>query len=35
VDSEKINAEYKDGLLSVVLPKLKEVNPNNYRIDVK
>ena len=35
VDSEKIHAEYKDGLLSVVLPKLKEVNPNNYRIDVK
>lgn len=35
VDSEKVNAEYKDGLLTIVLPKLKEENPDNYRIKIK
>ena len=35
VDGEKIAAEYKDGLLTVTLPKLKEDHPENYRIDIR
>ena len=35
VNSEKIGAEYKDGLLTITLPKLKEDTPDNYRIDIK
>ncbi len=35
VNSEKIDAEYKDGLLTITLPKLKEDTPDNYRIDIK
>ena len=29
VDSENIHAEFVDGLLEVVLPKLKEVEPDD------
>jgi HSP20 family protein len=35
VNNEKVNAEYKDGLLIVTLPKLKEENPNSHRIDIR
>ncbi|MGS0764052.1 Hsp20/alpha crystallin family protein [Syntrophomonas curvata] len=35
VDSEKVSAEYNDGLLTIILPKLKEENPNHHRIDIK
>jgi HSP20 family protein len=33
VDVSKVKAEYKDGVLSLVLPKAEEVRPK--RIDVK
>ncbi len=33
VDTEKVKAEYKDGVLELRLPKVEEVKPK--RIDVK
>lgn len=35
VNSEKINATYKDGVLTVVLPKAEEAKPKQIQIDVK
>lgn len=35
VNTEKIRADYKNGLLTVVLPKLEEVKPKEIDIQVK
>ncbi len=35
VDPEKVSAEYKDGLLSVTLPKREESKPKKVKIAVK
>ena len=35
VNTEKIQADYKNGLLTVVLPKLEEVKPKEIDIQVK
>jgi len=35
VDAEKTNAEYKDGVLRVEIPKLKTVDHKKKRIDIK
>ncbi|HHV16679.1 MAG TPA: Hsp20/alpha crystallin family protein [Gelria sp.] len=35
VNSKKIAAEYKDGLLTIIMPKLKEDKPENYRINIR
>jgi HSP20 family protein len=34
VDSEKIKAEYKDGLLVLTMPKREEAKPKTIKIDV-
>ena len=34
VDSKKIKADYNDGILKIILPKLKEQGPNTYRINI-
>jgi len=35
VDTEKVSAEYKKGILRVVLPKSKEVLPKQIKIEVR
>ena len=35
IDQDKIKANYKDGVLSVVLPKMEEVYPKQVSIEVK
>jgi len=35
IDQDKIKANYKDGVLSVVLPKAEEVYPKQVSIEVK
>jgi HSP20 family protein len=35
IDQDKIKANYKDGVLSVVLPKTEEVYPKQVSIEVK
>ena len=35
VDSEKIKAEYKNGVLQIKIPKKPEVKPKQIKIDVK
>jgi HSP20 family protein len=35
IDQDKIKASYKDGVLSVVLPKTEEVYPKQVSIEVK
>ena len=35
VDSEKVTATYKDGVLEVVVPKSEKAKPKQIRIDVK
>ena len=35
VDTKKINATYKDGVLEVVLPKVEEAKPQKIKIKVK
>ena len=35
VDAEKIDAEYKDGVLTVTLPKLEEAKPRELKVKVK
>ncbi|MBN1153764.1 Hsp20/alpha crystallin family protein [candidate division KSB1 bacterium] len=34
VDPQKVSAEYKDGLLSIILPKKEEVKPKEIQISV-
>ena len=34
INSEKVKAEYKDGLLTLTLPKREEAKPKTIRIDV-
>lgn len=34
VDQEKIKAEYKDGILKIMLPKKEEVKPKQIKVDV-
>lgn len=34
IDSEKVKAEYKDGLLKLILPKREESKPKTIKIDV-
>jgi len=34
VDDKKVKADYKDGVLKIVLPKLEETSPHNYRINI-
>jgi len=34
VDSAGVKADYKDGVLKIVLPKLKETDPDSYRIKI-
>lgn len=34
VDSQKVNATYKDGLLTVTLPKAEEVKPKQIQVNV-
>jgi HSP20 family protein len=35
VDSEKINAELKDGILTITLPKKEEVKPKQITVNLK
>ncbi len=35
VDAEKIEAEYKDGVLTVTLPKLEKAKPRELKVKVK
>lgn len=35
VDSQGVKADYKDGILKIVLPKTKPTSPDNYRIEIK
>lgn len=35
VDNKGVKADYKDGILKIVLPKLKNTPPDNYRIEIK
>ena len=35
VQSDQVKAEYKDGVLNIVLPKSEEVKPKEITIDVK
>ncbi len=35
IDQDKIVASYKDGVLSVVLPKKREVSPKQVSVDLK
>ncbi|MEN6348410.1 MAG: Hsp20/alpha crystallin family protein [Syntrophomonas sp.] len=34
VDTAKVKAEHKDGILKIVLPKLQETPPDNYKINI-
>ncbi len=34
VDGDKVNATYKDGILTVTLPKAEEVKPNQIQVNV-
>ncbi len=34
VDNNGVKADYTDGVLKIVLPKLKPTEPNNYRIRI-
>jgi HSP20 family protein len=34
VDNEGVKADYKDGILKIILPKLKETEPDSYRINI-
>ena len=34
VDSNKVNANYKDGILTVTLPKAEEVKPKQIQVNV-
>jgi HSP20 family protein len=34
IDSEKVNAEYKNGILTLTLPKREEAKPKTIRINV-
>ncbi len=34
VDDKKVKADYQDGILKIVLPKLEETPPHNYRINI-
>lgn len=34
VDSQKVKADYKDGILKITLPKLKEQVPDTYKINI-
>ena len=34
VDSEKVNAEYKDGVLTLTMPKKEEAKPKTIKINV-
>ncbi|MBE3595880.1 MAG: Hsp20 family protein [Hydrogenibacillus sp.] len=35
VDAERIKAKFKDGLLTVTLPKLRRTPPSGRRIDIE
>jgi HSP20 family protein len=35
VDAGKVKASYKDGILSVFLPKLEEAKPRQIEVNVK
>jgi HSP20 family protein len=35
VDAEKISAEYKDGILTIIMPKREETRPKQISINVK
>ncbi len=35
INVEAINADYKDGILKVILPKLQESPPDSHRIEIK
>jgi HSP20 family protein len=35
IDAEKVSAEYKDGLLTLTMPKREEAKPKTIKIDVK
>lgn len=35
IDAEKVAAEYKDGVLTLTLPKREEAKPKTIKIDVK
>ncbi|HEX3011085.1 MAG TPA: Hsp20/alpha crystallin family protein [Syntrophomonadaceae bacterium] len=35
VDSKGVKADYKDGILKIVLPKIKPTSSDNYRIEIK
>ena len=34
VDADKVNASYKDGILTVTLPKAEEVKPKQIQVNV-
>ena len=34
IDQEKIRADYKDGILKVVMPKREEIKPKQIRVSV-
>ncbi|WP_054692755.1 Hsp20/alpha crystallin family protein [Syntrophomonas palmitatica] len=34
VDDKRVKADYKDGVLKIILPKLEETPPQNYRISI-
>ncbi|SYZ73646.1 conserved hypothetical protein [Candidatus Zixiibacteriota bacterium] len=35
IDSEKIAADYKNGLLTITMPKLEKAKPKEIKVDVK
>lgn len=35
IDTEHIDAEFKDGVLKLTLPKIKEVKPETKRLEIK
>lgn len=35
IDNEGVKADYKDGVLKIVLPKAKPAAPDNYRIEIQ
>ncbi len=35
VDEQKVTAEYKDGILKIILPKTKEEKPNYRKIEIR